>query len=373
MFPTLSELFYYLTGVHIALPLQTFGCVMVIAFAAAYWAYRSELKRKEGDGSIHPIERDIIPGRLSRASILLYASLAGWSVAKLIVAITHYRSFIGNPSRMLSSGVGNWWAGLATTLLVGGLMSYRRYQSRHQPTVRVVEHPYQMIDAMLWWCGLAGLYGAIFFHKLEHLPELLHGTASWWSFDGMSYYGGLLPGIAVAMFMARRRRIPLIHMVDMGSPAMILAYGIGRLGCHLSGDGDWGIVNTAPLPDGLNFLPSWAWAYAYPDSGQPVFPTSLYECILGILFFALLWSLRRRITVPGRLFAIYCILNGAERLLIEQIRVNPVSVFGMTQAELISSGFIVTGLFFLFGAHIRRKEVTPSFASQAKGVTSLRR
>jgi phosphatidylglycerol:prolipoprotein diacylglycerol transferase len=203
---------------------------------------------------------------------------------------------------------------------------------------------------MLWWCGIAGLLGAVLFHKLEHLPELAAGPwQNWLEIDGFTYYGGLLPGIAVALLIARRHRIPIIHMLDMGSPAMLLAYGIGRLGCHLSGDGDWGMINNLPQPAALSFLPSWTWAYHYPQNDQPVFPTSLYEGLLGILLFALLWLLRRRITPPGRLFAIYALLNGTERLLMEQIKINPVVLFGLTQASLIALLFILTGFgFFVY-------------------------
>lgn len=146
----------------------------------------------------------------------------------------------------------------------------------------------------------------------------------------------------------------------------MLAYGTGRLGCQLSGDGDWGIVNLAPKPDWMSFLPDWFWSYSYPhnviSSGvpmdgcfgrhcmilpQPVFPTPLYEAILCIALFFVLWSFRKRLKVPGTVFSIYLLLNGIERFTIEQIRINNKFMFlgmNVTQAEIIASCLIILGL-----------------------------
>jgi prolipoprotein diacylglyceryltransferase len=196
----------------------------------------------------------------------------------------------------------------------------------------------------------------------------------------------------------------------------MIAYAIGRMGCHVSGDGDWGIFNSAykvndkqqivPAADwefhntlmnngeytrsliaeyghldsiphvrfeGLSFLPNWFWAYNYPHNvnevgvaipgceGQycnqlspPVFPTPLYEIVTCFLLFILLWAIRKRIAIPGRLFAVYLMLNGLERFFIEKIRVNTtydIAGFHPTQAELISSSLIVMGawLWIRFG------------------------
>jgi prolipoprotein diacylglyceryltransferase len=152
-------------------------------------------------------------------------------------------------------------------------------------------------------------------------------------------------------------------MIDAAAPGLMLAYGIGRIGCHLSGDGDWGIANVAANP--IDFLPDWFWSYNYPNNvvnegipmpncigkhcfmlPQPVYPTPLYEAIAGIALFLLLWQLRKRITIAGVLFCIYLVVNGAERFLIEKIRVNSTyEIFGahITQAELISSLFLIIG------------------------------
>jgi prolipoprotein diacylglyceryltransferase len=158
-----------------------------------------------------------------------------------------------------------------------------------------------------------------------------------------------------------------IHVADAIAPALMLAYGIGRIGCQISGDGDWGIENTSPKP--FSFLPDWAWSYTYPNNvvgegvhikgctgpycnalPDGVYPTPLYEIVASILLFFFLWSLRKRIKIPGVLAAIYLIVNGLERFLIEKIRVNTeYTIFGFhpTQAELISAGMIITGIILI--------------------------
>jgi prolipoprotein diacylglyceryltransferase len=155
-------------------------------------------------------------------------------------------------------------------------------------------------------------------------------------------------------------------MADSVAPALLFAYAIGRIGCQLSGDGCWGVPNLEPKPEWLAFLPDWMWSFTFPHNvikegvpiagchgefcyelGQPVFPTSFYETSLNLIFFVVIWSVRKMIIVPGILFSIYLILNGVERFLIEFIRVNiQYSFLGMniTQAQLIAIGLITLGV-----------------------------
>lgn len=169
----------------------------------------------------------------------------------------------------------------------------------------------------------------------------------------------------LAEWYGKKNNIPIVHLADSIVPGLMLAYGTGRIGCHISGDGDWGIVNLNPKPDWLSFLPDWAWAYNYPNNvlseGIPipgcdgrhcnmlpdaVYPTPLYEAVACILLFCFLWSIRKHITIPGLITAIYLLLNGTERFLIEKIRVNNkyhIDGFAITQAEIISFVMIITG------------------------------
>jgi prolipoprotein diacylglyceryltransferase len=165
-------------------------------------------------------------------------------------------------------------------------------------------------------------------------------------------------------------------MADSIAPSLILAYGIGRIGCQAAGDGDWGIVNLAPMPRWLSFLPDWVWAYNYPHNilnegvriegctgvhcmqlAQSVYPTPLYETAMSLLIFLFLWAIRKRFKTAGIIFAIYLMLNGVERFLIEQIRVNNLFDFlGMkvTQAEVIATFIFSLGLGFLIYLLVRK-------------------
>ena len=140
------------------------------------------------------------------------------------------------------------------------------------------------------------------------------------------------------------------------APTMLFAYAAGRIGCHMSGDGDWGIVNLHPKP--FSWLPDWAWAYQYPHNvvnegvriagcfgnycnelPLPVYPTTFFEIIGTFALFLIMWSFRKKVRQPGILTGVYLVFAGVERLLVEQIRVNnkyDFLPFQPTQAELIS-------------------------------------
>jgi len=145
----------------------------------------------------------------------------------------------------------------------------------------------------------------------------------------------------------------------------LLAYGLGRVGCQVSGDGDWGIINQRIKP--FSWMPDWLWAYDYAHNvnGEgvlmtdcdwgvyctqlqiPVYPTPLYEIIIMLILFAILWSVRKKFKVTGRIFSVYLVLNGLERFFIEKIRVNSTyNLFGFhpTQAEIISTFLVLTGI-----------------------------
>jgi prolipoprotein diacylglyceryltransferase len=179
-------------------------------------------------------------------------------------------------------------------------------------------------------------------------------------------YGGLIVGAAGVIWYGVKNKVPPLHLCDAAAPGLMLAYGIGRIGCQLSGDGDWGIVNTVAQPAALGWLPDWAWSYNYPHNvinegipipgcegrhcfalEQGVFPTPLYESVACILLFFVLWYFRKRMSAPGLLFSFYLLLNGIERFLVEQIRVNAKYHLGgidFTQAQLISAMLVLIGL-----------------------------
>jgi prolipoprotein diacylglyceryltransferase len=166
-------------------------------------------------------------------------------------------------------------------------------------------------------------------------------------------------------------------MIDSAAVGLMIAYGIGRVGCHLSGDGDWGIDNLSPKPDALAFLPDWFWSYKYPHNvlgegipipgcvgnhcaqlANPVYPTPLYEAIVCIGLAFVLWFSRKKFKTPGVFFFTYLIFNGIERFTIEKIRLNNtynILGHGITQYELISFVFILMGIVGVFYMKTRFK------------------
>jgi phosphatidylglycerol:prolipoprotein diacylglycerol transferase len=201
---------------------------------------------------------------------------------------------------------------------------------------------------------IAGILGARLFHLLEYPRDFLaHPVEMLLSRSGFTIFGGLIVGMLAATWYARRHRAPPAPMLDAAAPALMLSYGIGRIGCQISGDGDWGIAVSGAAPA---WLPHWLWAQTYDGNiagtviAPPgVYPTPIYETLMAFACFALLWSLRKHAHAhaPGWLFGVYLLLAGVERFLVELIRVNSTySLFGMnvTQAQIISTACIVAGL-----------------------------
>jgi phosphatidylglycerol---prolipoprotein diacylglyceryl transferase len=199
----------------------------------------------------------------------------------------------------------------------------------------------------------AGFAGAKGFHILENLDSFFRAPARMvFSTGGFTFYGGMIVGGLGVVYYVKKKGLSVGRVADAMAPGVMIAYGIGRLGCQLSGDGDWGIASNLAAKPG--WLPTWLWAETYPNnimgidlSATPVYPTPLYEFFAAVLIFGILWSFRKHSHVASWLFWVYMVFNGAERFFIEKIRVNNrFEWFGqtMTQAELIALVLIAIGV-----------------------------
>jgi phosphatidylglycerol:prolipoprotein diacylglycerol transferase len=169
------------------------------------------------------------------------------------------------------------------------------------------------------------------------------------SSTGLVWYGGLIGGAIGVIAVGMWRRIPLGLVGNTAAPALALGYAVGRIGCQLSGDGDYGSASSLP------------WSMSYPDGEVPttdlVHPTPLYETTSMLVVFWLLWRLRARFDGPWALFGVWCILGGIERFLVEFIRRNDAVVAGLTTAQLISLALVVLGAAILGAARKRTHRI----------------
>jgi phosphatidylglycerol:prolipoprotein diacylglycerol transferase len=217
-------------------------------------------------------------------------------------------------------------------------------------------YPGEQASTLVLWTAVSGVVGSRVYDIFDHWPlYAAHPREMLLSGSGFVWYGGLAGGLLASFFVARHYRIPWRVLLDMAGPGLAIGHAVGRIGCQLSGDGDWGTVSTLP------------WAMAYPKAivgwnsqtvlkvdshnhlvsafypGVRVHPAPIYETILYTAVFAVLWAVRKKVRIDGQLFYLYLMMAGSCRFLVEFVRVNPRVLWGLSEAQLIALAMIVIG------------------------------
>ena len=189
------------------------------------------------------------------------------------------------------------------------------------------------------------------------------------SSTGLVWYGGVLGGVLATVWPIRSARVRYASALDTGALGLTIGLAIGRVGCHLSGDGDWGTPTTLP------------WGVAYPNGTAPwphppgvvVHPAALYEMIALVGIFAVLLRVRSRVTPAGSTFAIYVLLSAAARFLVEFVRANPVAFLGLTEAQWTSIALTVVAALWLYRSEVSFERAPAAlFEHHARGPARAR-
>src|ERR1051325_10649437 len=205
----------------------------------------------------------------------------------------------------------------------------------------------ELASTMVFAAAFGGLAGARILFIVEEWSNFVRAP---WEYiftgAGFTWYGGFLGGILAVSWVVRKNKIPWLKAADIAAPALAVGYGIGRVGCHFAGDGDWGKVTDVP----------WGVAYTHaiigwvdPSTGIPyppgvrVHPTPIYEFLESALIFGILWWLRKWRYPAGTVFWLYLMLAGLARFVVEFWRINPPLAFGLSEAQWFSILMVLLG------------------------------
>ncbi|MGA9062460.1 MAG: prolipoprotein diacylglyceryl transferase family protein [Terracidiphilus sp.] len=193
---------------------------------------------------------------------------------------------------------------------------------------------------------VVGIVGSKIWHVLDSPAEFRAiGWGVLWDNAGFAWYGGLIFGISALVLQGIRAKIGALRMLDLCAPAAAIGYGVGRIGCFLSGDGCYGI----PIkPVHLLFFTFRPWGMSFPHGIEPtlvpVYPTPLYELAAGLLIGGWLWWRLGKPHATGVIVGQYLALTGLARFLVEFIRRNPKVLWGLSNAQLASAGAVLAGI-----------------------------
>jgi phosphatidylglycerol:prolipoprotein diacylglycerol transferase len=232
--------------------LNTFGLMVAIAFIIAAMVLSSELKRKEKLGLLSPREEMITVGKPATLAELALNALIGFVFGFKVIGLLFSRPADMNPQEYIFSGQGNVAGGILIGLALAAMKWYdKNKQKLKEPERRNVRiWPHDRVGDIIILGLVFGIAGAKLFDNLENWDEFIKDPIGrLFSASGLTFYGGLIVAAIAICWYASKRGIRLIHLVDAAAPALMIAYAVGRIGCQVAGDGDWGIYNSAYVVD----------------------------------------------------------------------------------------------------------------------------
>ena len=231
----------------------TFGIFVALAFIAAAYFLTLELKRKEKQGLLQPREETITAGKPASFFDLFINGLVGFIFGyKLIGAFIASRSHSIDIQDYIFSSSGSWGGGL----ILAAILVYFKYREKNKqklatPEKRIIRvWPHDRVGDMVIFALIFGIIGAKLFDNLENWDRFIQNPiGNLLSPSGLTFYGGLIFAATAICIYASKKGISILHLTDAAAPALMIAYAIGRIGCQVAGDGDWGIYNSAYISD----------------------------------------------------------------------------------------------------------------------------
>ena len=231
----------------------TFGIFVALAFIVAAWILTLELKRKEKHGLLSPREETITTGKPATFFELFINGLVGFVFGyKLIGAFIASRQQGIDLQEYIFSSEGSWMGGL----IIGGVLAFLKYREKNKqklakPEKRTIRiWPHDRVGDIVIFALVFGIIGAKLFDNLENWDRFIQNPiGNLLSPSGLTFYGGLICAAIAICIYAYKKGISLLHLTDAAAPALMIAYAIGRMGCQVAGDGDWGIYNSAYISE----------------------------------------------------------------------------------------------------------------------------
>ena len=388
-YATIPDLINSLLGTSIPrFPINTYGFFVAMAFMSAAYFLTKELKRKEGIGLLNGIEKEETIGtKATFLDLLLPLFIGAFFGLKVGGVFDNGVEVITCQQQALAyifSLEGNKIFAIVFGLAYAAFTYWDiNKKALEKPITRkFILRPHEQIGSLVMVAAITGVLGSNIFDMFQPGNQIQNFlTDPTVLFSGLSIYGGLVFGTIGVVWYAWRVKMKPFILVDAVAAPYALAYGVGRLGCHFSGDGDWGITNASTAP---SWIPDYFWSntYAYNvinegkeiagcaaknisgcggdycyELATGVWPTSIYEFVMMLAVFVFAWSMRKKFAfAPGFIIFIVFFLNGVEGFFIETIRVTEryENIFNLTQAQIISLIMIVisvVGMTYLWNKH----------------------